>query len=103
MGFAARRTLLLGTTAARVKSGVKSKLFRAALANDVLYVPGELCYADDQRVLNRTTKCESVSAAQRKRHSGRNQAAGEGVAKPDSLVAGKKGLTWSMPAALIHF
>ena len=29
------------------KSGVKSKLFRAALARDVLYVPGELCYADD--------------------------------------------------------
>lgn len=30
-----------------VKSGPKSKLFQAALANDVLYVPGELCYADD--------------------------------------------------------
>jgi len=30
-----------------VKSGVKSKLFRAALGNDVLYVPGELCYAED--------------------------------------------------------
>ena len=30
-----------------VKSGMKSKLFRAALRHDVLYVPGELCYADD--------------------------------------------------------
>jgi 2-aminoadipate transaminase len=30
-----------------MKAGVKSKLFDAALANDVLYVPGELCYADD--------------------------------------------------------
>ena len=30
-----------------VKSGVKSKLFRAALRDDVLYVPGELCYAED--------------------------------------------------------
>jgi 2-aminoadipate transaminase len=30
-----------------LKSGSKSKCFRAALANDVLYVPGELCYADD--------------------------------------------------------
>jgi DNA-binding transcriptional MocR family regulator len=26
---------------------VKSKLFREALRKDVLYVPGELCYADD--------------------------------------------------------
>ena len=31
----------------RVKSGVKSKLFQAALKKNVLYVPGELCYADD--------------------------------------------------------
>lgn len=30
-----------------VASGPTSKLFRAALAHDVLYVPGELCYADD--------------------------------------------------------
>lgn len=29
------------------RSGVKSKLFRTALERDVLYVPGELCYADD--------------------------------------------------------
>jgi 2-aminoadipate transaminase len=32
---------------AEVRSGVKSKLFRAALRDDVLYVPGELCYAED--------------------------------------------------------
>lgn len=31
----------------RLKSGTKSKLFQAALANEVLYVPGELCYAED--------------------------------------------------------
>lgn len=30
-----------------VSSGTKSKFFKAALARDVLYVPGELCYADD--------------------------------------------------------
>ena len=28
-------------------TGVKSKIFRTALKNDVLYVPGGLCYADD--------------------------------------------------------
>jgi 2-aminoadipate transaminase len=32
---------------ARIKSGVKSKLFQTALKRDVLYVPGELCYCDD--------------------------------------------------------
>jgi 2-aminoadipate transaminase len=31
----------------RIKSGKKSKLFQAALENDVLYVPGEFCYCDD--------------------------------------------------------
>ena len=30
-----------------ISAGVKSKVFRAALKADVLYVPGELCYADD--------------------------------------------------------
>jgi len=30
-----------------VATGAKSKVFRNALANDVVYVPGELCYADD--------------------------------------------------------
>lgn len=30
-----------------IKTGAKSKLFQTALAHDVLYVPGELCYADD--------------------------------------------------------
>jgi 2-aminoadipate transaminase len=29
------------------KTGPKSKLFKRALSNDVLYVPGVLCYADD--------------------------------------------------------
>ena len=31
----------------RVKSGTESKLFRAALAKEVMYVPGKLCYAKD--------------------------------------------------------
>jgi 2-aminoadipate transaminase len=31
----------------RLKSGYTSKVFQQALANNVLYVPGELCYADD--------------------------------------------------------
>ena len=30
-----------------VPTGVKSKVFQAALKNNVLYVPGEICYADD--------------------------------------------------------
>ena len=30
-----------------ISAGVKSKIFQAALQADVLYVPGELCYADD--------------------------------------------------------
>jgi 2-aminoadipate transaminase len=30
-----------------IATGLKSKVFRAALKNDVLYVPGELCYSED--------------------------------------------------------
>jgi len=30
-----------------ISAGVKSKVFQTALKNDVLYVPGELCYAND--------------------------------------------------------
>lgn len=30
-----------------ITSGVKSKVFRRALASNVIYVPGQLCYADD--------------------------------------------------------
>jgi 2-aminoadipate transaminase len=30
-----------------ISAGVKSKVFQTALKNNVLYVPGELCYADD--------------------------------------------------------
>jgi 2-aminoadipate transaminase len=30
-----------------ISTGIKSKVFQAALKNDVLYVPGEICYADD--------------------------------------------------------
>ena len=30
-----------------ISAGAKSKVFATALKNDVLYVPGELCYADD--------------------------------------------------------
>jgi 2-aminoadipate transaminase len=31
----------------KIQTGPKSKLFQRALENNVLYVPGELCYADD--------------------------------------------------------
>ena len=31
----------------QVSTGIKSKVFSTALKNDVLYVPGEICYADD--------------------------------------------------------
>jgi 2-aminoadipate transaminase len=41
---------------ARVNAGAKSKLFQAALKCDVLYVPGELCYCDDDA--RRTPNCE---------------------------------------------
>jgi DNA-binding transcriptional MocR family regulator len=30
-----------------MKCGANSKVFKAALDSDVLYVPGEMCYADD--------------------------------------------------------
>src|SRR5581483_4976368 len=30
-----------------LRSGVKSKLFQTAVAHDILYVPGELCYVED--------------------------------------------------------
>jgi len=30
-----------------ISAGVNSEIFHAALKNDVLYVPGELCYAAD--------------------------------------------------------
>jgi len=30
-----------------LSSGLKSKVFQTALKNDVIYVPGELCYAED--------------------------------------------------------
>ncbi len=30
-----------------IPTGVKSQIFKTALKSDVLYVPGELCYADD--------------------------------------------------------
>jgi len=31
----------------KISAGVDSKIFQTALKHDVLYVPGELCYADD--------------------------------------------------------
>ena len=33
--------------ASKARTGPQSKLFKTAVANDVLYVPGELCYAED--------------------------------------------------------
>ena len=59
-------------------TGVKSKVFQTALKNDVLYVPGELCYADDPSRPNRITKCASASAARARKHPRRHPAAGQG-------------------------
>ncbi|MBC8094690.1 MAG: aminotransferase, partial [Akkermansiaceae bacterium] len=39
--------LYFWTRVAGGKTGVNSRLFKSALANNVLYVPGELCYATD--------------------------------------------------------
>lgn len=39
-----------------LKTGLKSRFFQAALDADVLYVPGELCYADD--ATRRKPNCE---------------------------------------------
>ncbi len=41
---------------ARVKSGAKSKLFQTALKQNVIYVPGELCYGED--TARRKPNCE---------------------------------------------
>lgn len=53
------------TLAAGKTSGVKSKLFRAALQRDVLYIPGGLCYADDaaRRKPNRDLRISFGGAA----------------------------------------
>ena len=40
----------------RVATGLKSKLFAGTLERDVLYVPGQLCYADDSS--RRKPNCE---------------------------------------------
>ncbi len=40
----------------RMATGRKSRIFQKALANGVLYVPGELCYADD--LTRRKPNCE---------------------------------------------
>ena len=58
--------LYVWATAPRgTSAGVKSKLFRTALRRDVLYVPGELCYADDpaRRKPNRDMRISFGGAA----------------------------------------
>ncbi len=63
-----------------VSTGVKSKVFRTALKNDVLYVPGEICYADDP-VAQETGPRNAPQLRQRQRgkHPRRHQAARRGV------------------------
>ena len=39
--------LYIWAKAPKVKTGAKSKFFHAALDQNVIYVPGELCYCDD--------------------------------------------------------
>jgi 2-aminoadipate transaminase len=58
--------LYVWATAPRgTSAGVKSKLFRCALERNVLYVPGELCYADDpgRRKPNRDMRISFGGAA----------------------------------------
>ena len=51
---------------AHVKSGVDSELFRAALAKEVIYVPGRLCYAKDptRRQLDREMRLSFGAATE---------------------------------------
>jgi 2-aminoadipate transaminase len=55
-----------------VETGVKSKLFQRAMARDVLYVPGELCYANDatRRRPNHEMRLSFASASLREIRTG---------------------------------
>jgi 2-aminoadipate transaminase len=55
-----------------VPTGVKSKVFSAALKNDVLYVPGEICYADDaaRRKPNHEMRISFGNASEEDIHEG---------------------------------
>ncbi len=55
-----------------ISTGVKSKVFQTALKNDVLYVPGELCYADDpsRRKPNHEMRLSFGSASVENIHEG---------------------------------
>ena len=59
------RPLRLGDGSAGSHLGCEIKLFRTALERDVLYVPGELCYADDptRRKPNRDMRISFGGAA----------------------------------------
>jgi 2-aminoadipate transaminase len=63
-----------------MKSGVKSKLFQTALKHDVLYVPGELCYASDptRRKPNREMRLSFGGATERNIR--------EGIARLGSVI-----------------
>lgn len=56
----------------QVKSGTKSRLFQAALARQVLYVPGELCYAQDpaRRRPNHEMRLSFGAAAEKRLRGG---------------------------------
>ena len=63
-----------------VSTGVKSKVFQTALKNDVLYVPGEICYADDpSRTQAGPRNAHQLRQRQRGKHPRRHQAAWKGV------------------------
>ena len=55
-----------------VATGMKSRLFKAALGNEVLYVPGELCYAEDpnRRVPNHQMRLSFGAAPEPKLREG---------------------------------
>ena len=69
-----------------LKSGVKSDLFKSALKKNVLYVPGELCYADDptRPKPNHEMRLSFGGASQ--------QEIGEGIARLGRLMARKLGV-----------
>jgi len=63
-----------------ISAAVKSKMFQSALKNDVLYVPGELCSADDPSRAKPDNEMRiSFGSANAENIPQRNRAAGQGV------------------------
>lgn len=65
-----------------IRTGPKSELFRRALANDVLYVPGALCYADDP------TRARPDHEMRLSFGGAPDEAIGEGIARLGKAIRG---------------